>query len=627
MVDWLIIAEKQSQADKIIEGLCDTGVRVTGDYKMNGKGGKGVSSILPGEIRVMRFKGHAYEMEYPDKQDPDKYSFKETTTVNKFGMEVSTGRKSYQDIFNNYPIELDLDRVKMKVKTRELGTVSKTLKTLYKEAKHVVVATDYDNEGEMIYINWQTKNIPKPEWDKMYRVKLNDLTPSAVQSAFNNLIHYPSDPYLVSMRARGYARAISDYEYGLSFSHYGFQYANAFGAPKGQWGRLKNALLGVIYKQEKAYNDYKEVVNYRVDMVLPNGEKLQGDDSLVFKTKQEAEDYIKNGGLNKTVDLKYSEKEVVKRPDKLYSRNELIVALSKKNNGKDWNKPLQSLYERHALLSYPRTDVQYISKETYENLKDLAKTRTIQLMMDDVINENAKKNGISVDTMIDVNTPPQKAYVDESKLDGESHYALIPTEKEPRNFDRLSPDEKVVYMEDMLHTMAIFCNPSVSFRRDYRAGDRFKGTQSRIAVYGYRLLTGDCPKNKDTFPDEGQYEVTYTISDVKSKRPSLFTEASLLSMMKKVNWGTSATRDSTIHDMIKKRSIKVEKGKLKVNPGLYDTVEKFVEDYKLIDFEMTSRWQTELDALKTENDALDFINKNRQDTRSVHDQFKSILKY
>lgn len=111
---------------------------------------------------------------------------------------------------------------------------------------------------------------------------------------------------------------------------------------------------------------------------------------------------------------------------------------------------------------------------------------------------------------------------------------------------------------------------------------------------------------------------------MKAKRPSLFTKVSLISMTKRVNWGTSATRDSTIEDLINKGSIVVKDNHLRINPQLKDTIDLLIKE-GLINFEMTSEWQTQLNQLSNYDEAVSFIEKTRHDTKQVHKTFEHIL--
>lgn len=636
MVNWLIFAEKQDQAKKIAEVLCDK-KKPVGSFNEGGLGGQDVSSKLKGEVRIVHFKGHLYEMEMPPQQD-DRYNLKSEPKTNRFGIKMGGESKDIKDVFPHYPIQLNLDTIQWKIKAdaNNKTTINKkivnNMKKLYNSAENIIVSTDFDNEGEMIFRNWQQINIKKPKWNSLYRAKMNSTTPKEISSAFDNLIPYQSDSnnILNAMHAQGFARSIADYEYGLSFTFYGWMYANRFNTQRGQYGRLKNSLLGVVYQQEIEHDNFKPSSNYRVDMVLPNGDVLQGDEHVTFKTKHDCEKYIADQNLPNEVDISYTEEKQEKTAPKLYSRNELLVALmknhEKKLGAKDtWNTHLQALYERHSLLSYPRTDVQYISNEVYKTLQELVQTESVQTLLNKQINRVVNEHSIENDITINPNKSPDSKHVNEKKLEGESHFALIPTDKEPSNFNQLSEIEQIVYFEDLIRTMAIFANPSISIKRNYKGLEYFKATQIKTLTHGYKILLDNISEDSGQFPSEAKYHVQYKATEVKAKRPSLFTKMSLTSMTKRVNWGTSATRDATIEELINKGSLVLDKKYLRINPNLKDTISTLL-DKGLIDFEMTSEWQEQLDKLNSFDDALNFINTTRNDTKNVHDTFKVMLR-
>ncbi|EHT3670509.1 type IA DNA topoisomerase [Staphylococcus pseudintermedius] len=629
MIDWLIFAEKHDQANKIADVLFDRG-DPNGRFSKGGYGGKDLSSILVGEVRIVHFIGHIYEMMMPPQQD-NCYDLSSEEKTNRFGMKYGGEPKDIGEVFKNYPIELNLNRIKWQYSQDKFKTLSMNMKKLYNDSKNIIVSTDFDNEGEMIFRNWQSENIKQPKWNTMYRAKMNSTTPKDIKKAFESLISYtPTKNVLNAMYAQGFARSIADYEYGLSFTFYGWIYSKKNNTKRGQYGRLKNSLLGVVYNQEKEHDNFKPSSNYRIDLVLPNGDILKGDESLTFKTQKDAKQYLTKDDLPNQVSISYDEKEKVITPPKLYSRNELLVALMKKHEkvlakNDTWNNHLQTLYDRHSLLSYPRTDVQYISEEIYKTLQSLAETESVQKLLNRQIQHVLKNNQIDNDLVFNSQQPSNKKHVNNAKLEGESHFALVPTDKEPTNFDKLSNAEQTVYLEDLIHTMSIFCNDSIVIQRSYFSEDNhFKATQKKIKQHGFQILLDNIKEDEGGFLASGIYDVEYKISEVKAKRPPLFTKVSLVSMTKRVNWGTSATRDSTIEDLINKESIIVKDGYLRINPELKETIQLLL-NRNLINFEMTSEWQDKLDKLSTYDDAVAFIKDTRQDTKDVHQSFAKIL--
>ena len=91
---------------------------------------------------------------------------------------------------------------------------------------------------------------------------------------------------------------------------------------------------------------------------------------------------------------------------------------------------MQRLYENHKLLTYPRTDSRYISKDIVSTIPDRLKavaTGEFRTIANDLLKNPIKAN---------------KSFVDDNKVS--DHHAIIPTE-EKGNLANLSSDERRVY--------------------------------------------------------------------------------------------------------------------------------------------------------------------------------------
>lgn len=91
---------------------------------------------------------------------------------------------------------------------------------------------------------------------------------------------------------------------------------------------------------------------------------------------------------------------------------------------------MQRLYENHKLLTYPRTDSRYISKDIVSTIPDRLKavaTGEFRTIANDLLKNPIKAN---------------KSFVDDNKVS--DHHAIIPTEGKG-NLANLSSDERRVY--------------------------------------------------------------------------------------------------------------------------------------------------------------------------------------
>lgn len=126
-------------------------------------------------------------------------------------------------------------------------------------------------------------------------------------------------------------------------------------------------------------------------------------------------------------------KRVRDRPPLLYD----LTALQRRANqryGLSAKRTLelaQSLYEKHKLLTYPRTDARYLTPDQVPGLSDVvAAIGTVQVyktVTDDLLSRPIK---------------PGKRVVNASEVG--DHHAILPTDRTPRP-ERLSVDEKRIY--------------------------------------------------------------------------------------------------------------------------------------------------------------------------------------
>src|SRR5699024_5873467 len=87
-----------------------------------------------------------------------------------------------------------------------------------------------------------------------------------------------------SLKPRGFTRAISDYEFRMTYSLLGTIVSNQLDREvkmNGVWGRLKNTILGHVRQAEIAHDTFVPTSKYRVDLLTENGVKIKGVDSLV----------------------------------------------------------------------------------------------------------------------------------------------------------------------------------------------------------------------------------------------------------------------------------------------------------------------------------------------------------
>ena len=606
MIDWLILAEKASQGRDIAKALCDL-KRPQGDLVKGGLGGHNVSSRFPGELRVARFQGHVAQMAWPEEQDP-KYKegksipqTKEEELLVQMGFSLPSAT-SPKGRLSTYPIELPIGSDRILFKPTHAG-IGRSVLQLFQKARHIIIATDADAEGEMIFRNWAKvylKDRFSLPYDRLYRVLISSTDPVSIHKAFDTTLQRYDQfsgeigQFYGQLFPQGYARGICDYEFGLSYTLYG----QLLTGQTGMWGRLKNTILGHVYQAELAHDSFKKGNQYRVDLRSENGVLLKG--STLYKTREDAEKAIQNLPLEGEIILQGQFEEQRTLPPSLFSRTELLA--SSKGKG----QTLQMLYEQYKVLSYPRSDSRHITLEEWEGLKQYCQLPQVKELL------LAK----------DPNFPfffdrePIKKYVDPSKTI--PHYALIPNTQvalTPSLYQQLDKENRRVFLVDLYRSLSLFANDCVTRQLkvgvDYY-GLSFKDTFNEVLDQGWRKLTGELLKD-DRLPLLGSQKVQVIISRVPLKQPALLSVPKLLTLLKARGEGTSATRDQTIEDLLKRKAL--VKG-LRLNPSLKLAVGEMLE-LGWINLDQTVAWQQALDQISTMEEAYAFIDRVRKETRML----------
>ena len=298
-----------------------------------------------------------------------------------------------------------------------------------------------------------------------------------------------------------------------------------------------------------------------------------------FKSFEEAKqvlDEIKKIGYGEVISVKKVRQK--QPPPPLHSLTSLQREANKEF-GFSAQKTLdiaQKLYETYKVISYPRTDSQYLATSNKSLVKEILK----KLGKEDLI-PKVEKVG--------------KRVFNDAKLT--DHHAIIPLEKPPKS---LTKDEKAIYdliwrkfvgafMEDYIFEITTV----VIQVGKYKFGVKGK----RDIQLGWKSLY----KEKETeikLPDLKKGDRVRLINAKTEKKytqpPPKYTEAKLLKLMEKLNLGTPATRSSIIETVIKRKYI-VRQGKnLTITEKGKELIEK-LENSKLVSPELTSQWESGLE--------------------------------
>ena len=300
--------------------------------------------------------------------------------------------------------------------TEELRKLISSLINL-PDVDELICATDAGREGELIFRHiYNANNCTKP----VKRLWCNSMTDEAIMKCMENL---PDDSEFDGEYYAALAREKSDWFIGMNLSRlYSIKddYAHRI-------GRVKTPVLAIIVERDNEIAAFTKSTTYRLEM--DNGAVSE----TVFQTREEAEKAkVESSGKVANVQSAVSENKIKNRP-LLHS----LTTLQQEANrvygftAKQTLEAAQSLYEK-KLITYPRTDCNYVSEDMREQVKRVVKMLGERSeYVDRIKNFNEKLNF-------------DRRVVNNEAMSGHDHYAIIP-EAYDGTLDSLDDAEKKIY--------------------------------------------------------------------------------------------------------------------------------------------------------------------------------------
>ncbi|MFD0587075.1 DNA topoisomerase 3 [Paenibacillus sp. GCM10027627] len=448
------------------------------------------------------------------------------------------------------------------------------------------------------------------------RLWISDLTPETIRRGFAELKDGSEYDNLTKAAT---ARSEADWLIGMNGSRAFTTKHNVLLSV----GRVQTPVLALIYDRQKLIETFDSLTYFEVEGHFTQGETSyrglwQGER---ITDKKQAESIVAKVKDKRGQITSYEVKDVKEYPYKLYD----LTLLQREANGKygfSAKKTLdtaQALYEKHKVISYPRTNSNYV---TEQNIAEMHKTlNALHGTQYDEWAKGANKSLVHKGNKFVCN--PAKV---------EDHHAILPTY---RKASGLSADEQKLYDLIVRRFLAQFYAAA-----EYKShtvltvveGETFKTSVKQLLSLGWKVLYADQKKEKtksskkEEEADEEE-EVTEPfrvvanaaalcdnalVKEKDTQPPKHFTEGTLLKAMesagkqiedeevrdamKDSGLGTPATRAATIErlknvgyvDMQGKRIMITQKGRTAIDLIRAAGVELLTSP------EMTGMWERRL---------------------------------
>jgi len=577
----LIIAEKPSVANDI--------ARVLGGFTKHGDYFESDDYILSSAV------GHLLTIVPPE------------------GVEVKRGKWSLAHLpvipprFDLLPIERSEERLKLLARLIKLKSVSTLLN-----------ACDAGREGELIfrYIVSHTKT-SKP----IERLWLQSMTPASIREGFTQL---RSDNEMRPLADAAMCRSEADWLVGIN----GTRAMTAFNSKSGGFhlttvGRVQTPTLAILVEREEKIKkfvarDYFEVrATFDCKAGTYSGRWFDEKFSRVTKTDDSdlrAERLWERGQADairaKCEGKRGSVEEESKLSTQLSPLLYDLTSLQRDANGrfgfsaKTTLSIAQALYEKHKVLTYPRTDSRALPEDYLPTVT--AAMRALAQPYQPFVKQVLTQKWVR----------PNRRIFNNAKIS--DHFAIIPTSLAPKH---LSEAEAKIYDLVTKRFLAVFF-PAAEFQvttrvtrvegEPFRSDGRIMVNAGWLEIYGREAETDDTPALVPVAPRESPRATEVAVAELQTKPPARYSEATLLSAMEGAGklvededlrdamgakgLGTPATRAAIIEGLIYERYLHRNGRELQPTAKAFSliTLLRGLKIDELCSPELTGEWEYQL---------------------------------
>lgn len=397
-----------------------------------------------------------------------------------------------------------------------------------KDVNEIVIATDAGREGELV-ARWILDKAHNQKPCK--RLWISSVTDKAIREGFANL--KDAKEYDNLYRA-AVSRAEADWLVGINATRALTCKYNA----QLSCGRVQTPTLAMIAQREQEIREFVPKPYYTVTaaaggVVYTWKDKKSGGTRISDpeKAKQIAEKAKRYPLVLQNVEKKKKQKEA----PLLYDLTELQRDASARfgYSAKQTLNLMQSLYETHKVLTYPRTDSRYLTKDIVPTLKE--RLDAVSIGPYKALAQQAKRSPLN----------GKLFFVNDAKVS--DHHAIIPTEQYVQ-LSALSNEERRIYDLVVRRFLAVLLPPCVYEETVIQASiekECFTARGKRMVEKGWQEAYED---NRYDEEDEAKEEVReqnlplleagmkigqpkISLREGKTKPPARFTEGTLLSAM------------------------------------------------------------------------------------------------
>ena len=456
----------------------------------------------------------------------------------------------------------------------------RVLESLIRQASTIYHAGDPDREGQLLvdevlrYVGTQAP---------VYRILINDLTPKAVERA----LQAPRDNReFRRLSHSALARQRADWLYGINLTRfYTLSYQQQGEQGVYSVGRVQTPVLGLVVERDNAIEQFEPKPYFRIEGQFQAREPdadprpfsarwlpdesyatvLDEDNRLLDRTVAEDIAAAVRGRPGVITESRFRDRP--EAPPLPLSLSVLQIEAGRlfRMAAKEVLDTAQSLYERHQLITYPRSDCRYLPEQQFGQRQQ-------------VVRAIARVTPELASACDAADLDRQSAAWNDKQVD--AHHAIIPTARPTPN-GQLTQAEARIYDLISRYYLMQFCPDAI--HREGRltvrvANHQFRASETAVAEPGWKALEiklreAKHEPEKRPLPrlqsDDPVLCDQATVTERTTQPPQHFTDATLLSAMTNIarfvsdaelrktlretdGLGTEATRASIIETLFKR---------------------------------------------------------------------------
>ncbi|MGW7810570.1 DNA topoisomerase III [Staphylococcus xylosus] len=522
----------------------------------------------------------------------------------------------------------DLPIIPNKMKTVVISNTRKQFSTVQslinnKNVKDIIIATDAGREGELVARLILDKSHNKKPIKRLW---ISSVTQKAIRDGFSKL---QDGRKFNNLYYAALARSEADWIVGINATR---ALTTKYDAQL-SLGRVQTPTIQLVQMRQNEIKQFEPKTYYTMSidaggLTFQCTKPQSHQDKSIFES---IENKIKDCSAQ-IATINKSHKKAY--PQQLYSLTDLQQDAYKRFHlgPKETLNTLQTLYERHKLVTYPRTDSNYLTDDMVDTLKD-----RLQAIMATSLKDLAKRQ-------MSQSFSAKQKFVNNSKVS--DHHAIIPTEVRP-DMGQLSQRESKIYMMIAQRYLENLMPPheyeAVSIELNIN-GYAFTFKDKVTTKLGFKEIYEDKDKVNDQM-EQLQKGAKLNISKIQINQhettpPPYFNEGTLLKAMespqkffdltdKKHNQtlketggiGTVATRADIIDKLFNMNAIESRDGKIKITSKGKQILE--LAPQKLTSPLLTAEWEEKLTLIEQgKYDASKFITEMKSFTNDVVSEIK-----